>query len=120
QTLNSRYAEALRSARSASKDLEQLQNNSNIIFLQSYQTFADQYAEEDLKGREKVKSQAREFYNTQLEWARSFYKDDLQQLEFYLQSQNLAYQKFNTTVAENNRINLKNITPEGVRGLTKE
>lgn len=113
------YVKNVREQSQAARDQQQLQANANILFLQGFQDYLNRYRDADFKTREDIKNNARNYYEQQLQWANEFYKDDLRQLEFYLQSLQIAYQRFNAGSAKA-PINIKMLTPGLVRGLTQE
>lgn len=97
----------------------QIDANANALFLQNFQEYLDKYKSADAKGRNDIKGQADLYYQELSKRAVEYYKDDLFQQQFYLQSLQKAYQSFNSRTNAS-LINVDTITEGQINGLTKE
>jgi hypothetical protein len=103
----------------AERELPRIQQQAAALYLQNFQTLTNEYTNTDFQGREKIKTQAKEMFDALSSNAKIAYANDALQLRNYLLGLQQAYQQA-TTFFQKAPINLNNLTPAGVRGLSRE
>lgn len=118
-TFSDAYIKAQRAAREGNAQLQQIQTNANILYLQAFQQFQNQYEKADLGGRDKIKKQAQDMYTKLYNDGKTFYEKDLKQQVFYLRSLQQAYAQFNKRTAAT-QINLNTVTERDIASMSGE
>lgn len=118
-TFTDTYIKAQRAAREGNEQLREIQTNANILYMQGFQQFQNQYERADLGSRDKIKKQAQDMYTKLYNDGKTFYANDLKQQTFYLRSLQQAYAQFNKRTAAT-QINLNTITERDIAGMSGE
>jgi|GEM_PF-4187920 len=117
--LTGRYLQDIRDLRQNAQEVQRIQSNTDALFLQDFQVFADKFKNANFQTRQDIKDDAKIAYDQLLANNKAFYGEDQEAFDFYAKGLKGAYQRLLSTFSTT-KVDLKKITGADLVGYSKD